>query len=155
MAEEENVRDTPLKQLNLPVRALNALWHLEIHTVGEFLDEDAKRSTPNLGQDQWWRVPNFGKKSLYDVRRAVSLLTGGEPPKAPKLYGRKPANAEDGDLVEIHRKLTSASMGQTGANFSPLECKVMVDLIRNYDGSDPDLLEAKRLLVNAGRANDA
>jgi DNA-directed RNA polymerase alpha subunit len=60
-----NIEDIPVDALGLPLRARNCLFNANIRTVGELM------RVPD--HELLWQ-PNFGLKSLKEVRKAVEAL---------------------------------------------------------------------------------
>ena len=79
-----------IEELTLSVRAYNALKDEEIHTVERLCEHTAIEIL---------RIPNFGKVSLQDVRRALKdvgrHLFGEEPRVKPRTKEHEPESLRD------------------------------------------------------------
>ena len=60
---EDAVRDLPIDELELSVRAFNCLKRAEINTIGELTDKT---------EDELTRVRNLGKKSVDEIKEKLS-----------------------------------------------------------------------------------
>ncbi len=60
---EDGVRDLPIDELELSVRAFNCLKRAEINTIGELTDKT---------EDELTRVRNLGKKSVDEIKEKLS-----------------------------------------------------------------------------------
>ncbi len=60
---EDAVRDLPIDELELSVRAFNCLKRAEINTIGELTDKT---------EDKFTRVRNLGKKSVDEIKEKLS-----------------------------------------------------------------------------------
>lgn len=60
---EDAVRDLPIDELELSVRAFNCLKRAEINTIGELTDKT---------EDELTRVRNLGKKSVVEIKEKLS-----------------------------------------------------------------------------------
>lgn len=60
---EDAVRDLPIAELELSVRAFNCLKRAEINTIGELTDKT---------EDELTRVRNLGKKSVDEIKEKLS-----------------------------------------------------------------------------------
>lgn len=60
---EDAVRDLPIDELKLSVRAFNCLKRAEINTIGELTDKT---------EDELTRVRNLGKKSVDEIKEKLS-----------------------------------------------------------------------------------
>lgn len=60
---EDAVRDLPIDELELSVRAFNCLKRAEINTIGELTDQT---------EDELTRVRNLGKKSVDEIKEKLS-----------------------------------------------------------------------------------
>ena len=62
---EDAVRDLPIDELELSVRAFNCLKRAEINTIGELTDKT---------EDELTRVRNLGKKSVDEIKEKLSTF---------------------------------------------------------------------------------
>ena len=72
--------DDGIEELQLTVRAYNALLNDNIRTIGELVEKTDR---------ELMRIPNFGKISLDDVRRSLAE-SGFKLKKEPIVDGRTP-----------------------------------------------------------------
>ena len=64
MPVSANLLDTPIEDLDLPMRAYNSLKRNNITKVGQVLA---------LSDDEFLRMRNFGKKSLDELKERLAL----------------------------------------------------------------------------------
>jgi DNA-directed RNA polymerase subunit alpha len=60
---EDAIRELPIEELDLSVRAFNCLKRAEINTIGELTDKT---------EDELTRVRNLGKKSVDEIREKLA-----------------------------------------------------------------------------------
>jgi len=63
--QEEELINAPISSLNLPVRSINSLRCNNIHTVADLINKTARELMP---------IPNFGSKSLREVKEALAKI---------------------------------------------------------------------------------
>lgn len=78
--------DTPLVELGLSTRALNALDRLDVHVVKEFL---------GLRFNRWTKLPGVGTKTRNELHRAYTELQARFPDIQPKSDGQGKARSSD------------------------------------------------------------
>jgi DNA-directed RNA polymerase subunit alpha len=84
-----SVLETGLEQLEIGARVYHCLRNCGCRTVGDILE---------YGEGDLLRQPNFGRKSLIELREVLACLglnlQPGYPKFAPHLTGRRPWRAE-------------------------------------------------------------
>jgi DNA-directed RNA polymerase subunit alpha len=85
-----NMLDTPIEDLDLPMRAYNSLKRNNITKVGQVLA---------LSDDEFLRMRNFGKKSLDELKERLALRGFIAPESAAADESDLPAQAELDEAV--------------------------------------------------------
>ena len=78
-SEIDKIRELPIDDLELSVRAFNCLKRAEINTIGELMDKT---------EDELTRVRNLGKKSVDEIKEKLTNFKG-------LGIGLKDGNAKD------------------------------------------------------------
>jgi DNA-directed RNA polymerase subunit alpha len=86
----QNLLDTPIEDLDLPMRAYNSLKRNNITKVGQVLA---------LSDDEFLRMRNFGRKSLDELKERLALRGFIVPESATADESDLPASAELDEAV--------------------------------------------------------
>jgi DNA-directed RNA polymerase subunit alpha len=85
-----NLLDTPIEDLDLPMRAYNSLKRNNITKVGQVLA---------LSDDEFLRMRNFGRKSLDELKERLALRGFIVPESGTADESDLPASAELDEAV--------------------------------------------------------